>query len=555
MLDFDVVIVGSGAGGGMVAWLLASQGWSVALIEKGRNPYPTLGTDGFQGSLLGNDEVKHERFYAFQDPMIEPRTFRSSSTEEAARVHLQPLGVGVGGGTIFYDGDAPRLTDADMALHSTYGAVEGADVVDWPYGYRELEPYYDEAERLIGAQGRAGSDPIAETRGAYPMPPGYIRKASDILATGARSLGYSPHPMPMAVNSTFYRGRPACTDCGFCNVGCPVNAKGSTAVTVIHDALLTGNCTLLDECCVTEVLTEPSGERATGVRYVDPQGETQEITAKHIVIAANAIETPRILLESVSSAHADGLGNSSGLVGRYLMFHTICSAIASFDEEIRSYRGRPISQAMADFTVPDGNPDWVRGGYTELGGSIHPVSFGKELPWVVHGSLMLDGKMRKNISTVSMMGEDMPVADNRVELDPDTRDVYGRQAPRVTYGKHPHDQQMIDYFMPKMIDIAKASGASSVMEIDAAEQSGRPDTKHLMGTTRMGNDPATSVANEWGRLHDVANVWIADGSLWPTSTAYNPTLTQMAMALRTAAFMVDAENPLSALAASREASQ
>lgn len=548
MDEFDAIVVGSGAGGGVVAWLLAARGWKVALVEKGRNPYPLLGTEELQGSLLGNDEVKSRRFYARHDPVIEPRTFRTSAAEAATRSPIQRLGVCVGGGTVFYDADSPRVTQADMSLLSTYGSVEGADVADWPFSYSELAPYYQEVERLIGVQGQAGADRFAEPRGRYPMPPGYLRKSSEVLAAGARTLGYNPHPMPMAINSTFYRGRPACVDCGFCNDGCPVNAKSSTAVSVIHDALRTGNCTLFVETCVTGLVMEPSGERARGVRLIDAEGQTGELKAKHVIVAANAIETPRLLLESAMVAHPNGVGNSSGLLGRYLMFHTVFSVIGVFDEEMRSYRGRPISQAMADFTVPDGSADWVRGGYVELGGSIGPVEFGTELPWALHSSFMLSGKLRKNISTVSMMGEDMPVFTNRVELDESVRDVYGRPVARITYAKHPHDQAMIERYMPKMRAIAEASGTTTTLDMDMAEQYTRPDTKHLLGTARMGLDPKTSVATPWGRLHDVANVWLADGSLWPTSTAYNPTLTQQAVALRTAAYLINPSDPLSVLA-------
>jgi gluconate 2-dehydrogenase alpha chain len=540
--DFDVVIVGSGAGGGVAAYVLASRGKRVALMEKGRSTFPSLAAPTLRGNTFGNDEVHARRYYAFQDPLIEPRTFRKSTTETAAAREFQGLGVCVGGGTIQYDADSPRVQAADLRLRTVFGEVAGADVVDWPMEYADLVPFYDAAEAAIGVQGLAGADPFAEARGPYPMPPGYPPRCGSILAEGAAALGYHPHPMPMAVNSMAYRGRPACVNCGFCAFGCPANAKGSTAVTVIRDAMLTGNCTLLTECCATEVMSAPSGGHATGVRYIDGKGELKEVTADHVILAANAIETPRLLLSSVGSGYATGLGNSSGLVGRYLMFHIVFSAIGVFDTPMRSYRSRVVTHALADFTVSDGSPDYVRGGYTELGGSIHPVGEGVLFPWLLHKDLITSGRYWRNITTVSMMGEDVPVVDNRVDLDPSVRDVYGRPSARVTYARHPHDQAVVDRYMPRLEAIARASGASEVMARDFATADGAPDSKHLLGTTRMGTDPTRSVTNPYGRLHDVDNVWIADGGVFPTSTAFNPTLTQQALAWRTAAYLADPEN-------------
>jgi choline dehydrogenase-like flavoprotein len=536
--DFDVIVVGSGAGGGVVSSVLAAKGLTVALFEKGRNAHPTLGAPVLHGSLFGNDEIRRQRYFAFHDPFAEPRVFQGGASAAPITTEVQGLGVCVGGGTVQYDADSPRVVRADLRLRSTYGAVEGADVVDWPIAFEDLEPFYDEAERLVGVQGDTAGDPFAEPRGPYPMPPGFPSKAGLVLSEGARSLGYHPHAMPMAINSIAYRGRPACVNCGFCGVGCPVNAKGSSAVTAVRDALLTGHCTLFAECCVTGVDVEPSGERASGVRYVDPSGAQRTLTARHVVLAANAIETPRLLLASASAAHPDGLGNSSGLVGRYLMFHIVFGAMGTFPFEIRSYRGRTITHAMGDFIVPDGSKGWVRGGYVELGGSIHPIEEGVSYPWQLHKSLMTDGQYRRRIGGVTMMGEDVPVADNRVTLDPKVRDVYGRPVAHITYARHPHDQAVVDRYMPKLREIAKAAGATDTIDIDFAGLYGAPQTRHLLGTTRMGTDPKSSVTDPWGRLHDVGNVWIADGGVFPTSTAFNPTLTQQALALRTATAML-----------------
>jgi choline dehydrogenase-like flavoprotein len=544
---FDAIIVGSGAGGGVAAYVLAANGWKVALLEKGRNPFPTLGAKRLRGNLYGNDEIKGARYFTFHDPLIEPRVFKINDMAEYKVGEIQGLGVCVGGGTVQYDGDHPRLQRYDFRLKTYFGEVAGADVVDWPIEYKDVEPYFDEVERIIGVQGEAGANPFEEPRKPYPMPPGAQSKAENVLAKGARSLGLHPHPMPIAVNSIFYRGRPACANCGFCAWGCVINAKGSTAVTAIRDALQTGNLTLIPDACVFRVDTEPSGGAATGVSYLDGEGKIQSVAGRHVVLACNALETPRLLLESAGNAHPKGLGNGNDLVGRFLTFHVVFSVIGLFDFEIRSYRGRVIKQAMADWTTPEGSVGGIRGGYTELGGQIHPVEFGKDLPWDVHKEMMVDGRWRRRIASVSMMGEDLPQYDNRVELDPVVKDVYGRPVIRVTYKYHEHDRAMIATYMPKMEEVALAAGADDTMQIDMSEHYGVPDTKHLLGTARMGDDPTKSVCNKWGRLHEVENVWIADGSTWPTSAAFNPVNTQQALAYMTAAFMVSPEDPLSAI--------
>ncbi len=543
MAAFDAIVVGAGAGGGMAACVLAERGWKVALVEKGRSAWPRLETPA-SGSLLGNDEIRGERNYGFHDPFIEPRTFRAGEGAAPTTGSVQPLGVIVGGGTVFYDADCPRITDADTKSLTLGGPVAGADVVDWPIGYADIAPFYDEAERRIGVQGLAGADPFAEARGDYPMPPGYPPKVGTMLADAAASLGYHPHPMPAGINSIFYRGRPACVNCGFCRFGCPIDAKGSTAVTVVRDALATGNLTLMPECCVLSVDTEPSGAHATGVTYVDANGDTQTLTANHVVVAVNAIETARLLLASSSAPHPDGLGNGSGLVGRYLMFHTIFDVIGVYPFEVRSYRSRIITHAVADFTAKPQSPPggWVRGGYVELGGQIRPVAEGKLLPWAFAKDLMVEGTYIRNIGSVSMIGEDVPQYANRVDLDPSVRDVYGRPVARITYARHAHDQALVDFYTPKLTEIAQAAGASSTMVIDDGA-TGIPDTKHLMGTARMGTDATKSVTDPWGRLHEVDNVWVCDGATWPTSTAFNPTLTQIALAYRTAAYMTSPQDP------------
>lgn len=554
----DVIVIGSGAGGGIAAKVLAENGKKVVLLEKGRNPFRGLDDPaGIHPSELSNDEVKDIRYFIAQDPFSEPRTFRTSASDgdRTFTGQVQALANAVGGGSVVYDSDSPRIDPGDFQLATILLAKEGLQLPmleDWPITYNDLEPFYSEVERIIGVQGEAGADPFEGPRSSpYPMPPGYPKYSAILLENASRALGYHPFPTPQAINSIAYRGRPACTNCGFCSFGCPVHAKGSTAVTAVRDALLTGNLTLMPECFAFRLNTSPDGGSVRSVSFIDPRGNVQELEADAFVVACMPIETTRLLLLSANSQHPNGLGNSSDLLGRNLMFHIIVLAVGSFDPPTHTYRGRPITENFMDFVA---NPSFqYRGGIVELGASQYPISealdyLSNGLTGSLHKTMMRQSLYRRRIATATMIGEDMPQLTNRVDLDPAVKDIYGYPVARVTYQNHPRDLAMADYFIPKLMEIVTAAGAQSTLAVNLSRESGGvPNTQHILGTARMGADPLQSVTDPLGKFHDLNNLYCADGSVFVTSTSVNPTLTLQALAYRMAANIISPGNPLSVL--------
>ena len=540
----DVVIIGSGAGGGIAARILAEGGMKVLLLEKGENHF--VGLDRPEGILtnrFSNDELKLvHRDFIDQDPKMEPRTFRRSEGEKTFVGKVNSLATTVGGSTIDYVGVSPRIQQKDLRTKTIFGQLEGTSIEDWPISYDDLEPFFDEVEKIIGVQGEAGANPFDEPRSsAFPMPPGYPKYVSLLMAEGARSLGYHPYPAPTAINSLPYRGRPACSNCGFCyKLGCAINAKGSTAVTAIRDALLTGNCELRPNCFVSGLKTNPAGTVVESVEYIDPRGEKVSQSGGAFILACNAIESARLCLLSVDKAHPLGLGNRSDMVGRNVMFHHNYTPFGVFPNRTHFHRGHAGTHMADDFNrAPDpDDPDKVfGGGVLELGGQLHPIDEAKYVPLMgdLHKKFMRQSLFRDHLGTITLIGEDPPVLTNRVDLDPEVRDVYGFPVPRITYKPHPNDEKAARIFKPKLLNILREAGAVFVMWVDESIISGGvPNTKHVLGTLRMGTDPDRSVTDPFGRFHDLANLYCADGGLFVTSTGYNPTLAQQALAARQA---------------------
>ncbi|HTD49733.1 MAG TPA: GMC family oxidoreductase, partial [Acidimicrobiia bacterium] len=338
--DCDAVIIGTGPAGATAADVLTDAGWSVIMLEKGRNHLLALDEPFAPLGHVSNDEIKFfRRHFLGPDPFLEPRTYRRDEADGdrlfAGEVNNLPSTVG--GGGFHADGKLPRFRAVDFKARSELGPIDGSDIVDWPIEYDELEPYYTQAERLVGVAGLAGANPFAEWRsGGYPMPPGADMFGSVLTTQAAERLGYNPYPAPTGVNSVPYDGRPACNNCGFCGFfGCPIDAKGDP-VAPLRNALRTGRCEIRPESIVERVLLDAAGRTARGVRYRDIDGNTHEVTARVVVVACGAWETPRLLLRSE-------IANSSGLVGRFLMYHFQTYVIGSFPFRLHGHRGRSVT--------------------------------------------------------------------------------------------------------------------------------------------------------------------------------------------------------------------
>jgi gluconate 2-dehydrogenase alpha chain len=345
------------------------------------------------------------------------------------------------------------------------------------------------------------------------------------------------------VNSVEYDGRPACNNCGFCGFfGCPIDAKGDPVAPLRH-ALRTGRCEVRPESHVSTVVLDQTGRHARGVRYLDSDGAEHEVAADAVVLAAGAFETPRLLLRG-------GVANSSGLVGRHLMFHFQTLVVGSFPVRLHGHRGRSVTHLHDDhMLVTDesraaaraaGLP-YFRAGIVEHGGAAGPLMEAVHLPpGELHTRLMLESPLRDRMWVFTVQGEDLPQITNRVDIDPTVRDVWGFPAGRVTYSPHPHEMACSAYVAPQLEAILKEAGAGWTITttsppVDGNDTGGlgpAPVSRHVMGTCRMGDDPATSVVDGWSRFHDVENMVCADSSVFPTSTGYGPTLTLVALAIR-----------------------
>ncbi|HEY1958313.1 MAG TPA: GMC family oxidoreductase [Polyangiaceae bacterium] len=544
---FDVIVIGAGAGGCAVAEVLTRFGQKVLVLEAGPNYF--IGLDdpaNAPTSVYSNDEVKLDRrFMLRQDPIVEPRTFRASESDgdrtfTGAVCNIPKT---VGGAALHADVKTPRFAPTDFQLGTLIGGnVQNASFADWPVQYDALEPFYGHAERAIGVQGLDGADPFAGPRSTpYPMPPGVGMYGALKVANVAKQLGYTAFPFPTAVTSQPYDGRPACNDCGYCgDYGCPTNAKGSPAVTTLRKALLTGNCQLRPETRAIKLLV--TGTSVTGVVVIAPDGSQQTLTADRYVLAATAIEDARLLFLSDPA----GVGNSSGLVGRNLMFHYGTQAIGIFNERLHGDRGRSVTHAISDFRGVPNDPNHPLAGILELGAGYGPVN--EAITYVENTApygarlkaLMRQSPFRDRVASFLLQAEDAPQLTNRVDLDPAVVDLDGLPVARITYKNHPFETSARDFYSPKLLDLLQAAGAKYAFIAPADDV---PGASHLMGTLRMGTDPTLSVCDEFGQFHDVGNLYAADSSLWPTSSGFNPILTIVTMATRIAGNMVFPGSP------------
>jgi choline dehydrogenase-like flavoprotein len=551
------IVIGSGAGGSFAAMELAKAGWDIVIFEKGPNHFTNLGGQGPFGTVFANDSLAMlQRYFAEPDPEVFPRTWRPNPSAPAQTGSVDELPQVVGGGTVHWDAKVPRFWDIDFQQRSALGPYPGADVADWPFGYHDLAPYYDEVERLIGVQGDTTTFPglvhkHAPRNGQYPMPPGPQMRSSTAIAHGAAAVGLHPFPFPMAANSVSgYNGQYACNNCGFCSgFGCPVVARPS-ALVPLRQALRTGRVELKPETMVTKI--DLKGTRATGVSWVtmtDQGIRTGTEAADVIVMAASAIETVRLALLS-------DFPDRSGKLGRRLMLHAFIDGSAIFlDERMHAHRGRSVTQCAEDAADPDypgarafakqhGLP-YIRGGLMELGGSQDPIAeaqsyqtllrfvrasrpFGTEFKQLMRASILRD-----RLAGCSLIGHDLPYLNHTVTLDPQVKDIFGLPVARITWSAGQHEQVAQQFWIPRLKGVMTTAGAGVALAVPATVNSGGlPTGNHVMGGMMMGTDPAASVTDAHGRVHGLDNVYAADGSVFVTSGAHNPTNTIMAVALR-----------------------
>jgi choline dehydrogenase-like flavoprotein len=536
---YDCLVIGSGAGGGTAAQVLAESGRTVLVVELGS--YPSTAS-------LATDHLRNPRSVVGLPAPTDPDSAgrpRVSIADGETRVVLPPDGgwgnnaFTVGGGTRVYGAQAWRFVPLDFTMASAYGVPEGSGLADWPIPYAELEPYYSLAEQRFGVSG-GGVDPWHAPRSIpLPMPPLPRTAPARLLAEAADRLGWGTLDVPLLINSVEYQGRAGCVRCGQCvGFACPVEAKAGTHNTALPAALATGLCTLVTETTASRLVTDDRG-RVTGVELVAMDGGRvwrRTVKCAEVVIAAGATETPRLLLNSAHPLEPQGIGNNHDQVGRYLQAHVYAGAIGLFDEEVSDLIGPGVSLATCDFR--HGNDGIIGGGM--LANEFVPTP-AATYDYLTSAGLIprtgAEGKQAMQREAHRMMRVVGPIqevtsADSRVRLDPAVTDRFGLPVVRLSGSIHPEDLRTQAFLSEKARQWLEAAGANRTV-VSSLGTKNRPSVgQHQAGTCRMGTDPTRSVTDPYGRLWTHDNVYIADASLHPTNGGVNPVLTVLANSLR-----------------------
>jgi choline dehydrogenase-like flavoprotein len=507
----DVAIVGAGPSGSIFADILARAGKKVVVLEFG----PDWDYKQFVSSEIWGKRLKHAP------------SFQLAGKNNPG--HGSNAGWGTGGAMIHFFANWPRLHPNDFKVKSQYGKG-----LDWPISYDDLLPYYDRIAEDVGISGDAAAEkrwyPVGKN---YPMPPLKTFRQGDIFNDAFKAHGIPLAPMPVAINSTAYKDRPACVNCGWCHVGCAIGAAASPLVNHLRDARKRG-AEVRPFSYVTRVLTNGSGDRVTGVEYYDAKREQHVQPAGVVVLAAYAAETPRIMLNSKTDKHPKGLSNRNELVGKYLMCHSSANVWALFDEDVQNYMGTAANQLMSYETY---DKRWPKKGFGSIflrtGAAMKPnVGLAGARP-DLFGPPLADfmKQAARGLTRIGLFGEVMPLAENRVELSSE-KDEFGLPIARII---HAYDQDAIDswaYGYDVALEVAKAAKPKEAWKGGAA-----PGSAHLIGGTIMGTDASNSVTNSYGQTHELSNLYLAGAGLFPTEGAVNPTNTIMAVTLRGAQHM------------------
>lgn len=512
----DFCIVGAGAGGGVLGAKLAEKGFSVVILDAGKHWTP--------GKDFVSDEQASRQLYWTDE--------RVTGGDDPVELGSNNSGKGVGGSTVHYSMVAMRAHPEDFKRRTLEGDIEGADLQDWALQFEDLEPFYDEVEEALQIAGPTFY-PWGKRKKRYPQREHELNACAEILVRGCTKLKIPVAPAPLATLSAPHADRPPCVYRGFCNYGCTTNAKSSILVTYIPRAIRAG--AEVRPGSMAAKIEHDSKGLVTGVLYFKKgSDELFRQKAKNVVVAGYAIESPRLLLNSASSLFPDGLANSSGLVGKHFMVHTGEQAFAKFPNRINQYKAPPPGGAITEhFNRTMKNANFICGYTIEVVGP-HPTDFAARLATSVG---MWGARLRKTMldynyySGLGIVGEVLPQQKNEVKLHASEKDQYGLPIPHVCFSFHENDKKIVEHARAKMKEILGAAGGEDVW---TAER-----TAHILGTCRMGTDAKNSVVNRDCRSHDISNLFVCDGSVFPTSTAVNPSLTIQAIAARTADRIAD----------------
>jgi gluconate 2-dehydrogenase alpha chain len=557
----DVVIVGIGAVGGILAAELGKAGMKVVGLERG----PRLQTKDFEGL----DELRYFQRQDLRPNMKrDPVTWRPNANARAATMPSLNNGNQAGGGTVHYGSLSWRMHEDDFRVRTKTIERYGKDAVpadssmtDWPVSYAELEPFYDQAEYELGVSGKAGNLKGAKIDGGnifegvrareYPLPALQMDQSAVLFEAGAKKLGLHPFSSPRAILSQPYQNRPGCSYCGFCQAfGCFLGAKSSILVTKLPEADATGNFKLITNAMAYRVNSDSSG-KVTGVSYYGPDRSDNTIEADIVIVAPFIYDNTRLMLLSKTEKFPNGLANSSGHLGKHVMAHIMAPVFAKFDDRhVNNYMG-PSAQKH---TVDDYNADnfdhsglgFIRGAQLSVGtpnleggpiaASTSPTPPGIPMWGAAYRDFIADSYTRH--AAMVAQTENLPYADQTIDLDPNLRDAWGLPAPRVTYDwRRRAERARVEFVQKKLAEIGQAMGANLVWSPPASPL-GAPGAHHE-GGTRMGSDPKDSVVNKYGQTWDHPNLFLIGSSTFPTMGAgFNPTLTIQALTYMTAQAIV-----------------
>lgn len=502
--ETDVVIVGAGAAGALLASRLANGGKRVAVLDAG--PAWEMGD-------LVSSQIWSRRLRWGGPPV-------ATGGEHPVGFGFN-AGWGYGGAALHHYGTWPRMHEADFKLGSLYGKG-----LDWPIGYADLREHYDRVQDEVGISGDAGAEVWRPHGAAYPMPPLALTRQASAIARGFDALGLRTAPAPMAITSVEYRGRPACIYDGWCDAGCPIGALANPLVVHKPDAEAAGASFHADSP-VVGLLVSRKG-RVDGVVY-RANGAARSIRADTVILAASVVGNAALLLQSASDHHPRGIGNGADLVGRYVMTHPSLAVFGMFDDiDTQPHMG--VSGAL--LIAQDGYRRGVDAGFQWL---VAPSIKPNDLAGIANAradlvGAPLDAFMRRavrHIGNMIGMAEALPLPENRVTLG-GAKTEWGTRAPVMSHRHDPDALAAWQRMRDQGIAVMNAAGADEVW-------TGQMFSAHLIGGTIMGHDPASSVADEYGRVHGIDNLYVAGASLFPTGGAVNPTFTLLALSDRTAA--------------------
>jgi choline dehydrogenase-like flavoprotein len=501
----DVVIVGAGCSGSVFASVLAKAGKKVVLIESGPD---------WQLTDLVSSEMWGRRIRPAGAPILLEGKNPMGYAGQA--------GWGVGGAALHYFANHPRYLVNDYKIKSEHNRA-----LDWPISYQDVAPFYDRVAWDVGMSGDAKAEEIWRPAGqAYPMPPMKSFPNGEVWLKGFKELGIRTAPAPVAMNSTEFKGRPACIYDGWCHVGCPTGALANPVVTYLGEARK-ANAEVRAMSTVTRILTNQAGTRATGVEYYDEKKQRQVQEANVVIVAAWSGQNPRLLLNSATEKHPKGLGNSSGLLGKYMTSHTVAGIAALFDEDLQNHLGTIGAQFMSyDRYDKTAYKDQFGSTYITVGFAQKTHDFAASRP-ELYGAPLADFMKRaaRGFTRITLFGEELPNIENRVELSSE-KDAYGMPLGRLV---HSYDDTAAALWRANGVEglrIAKAAGAKESWTGNVIP------TSHLHGGTIMGTGAGNSVVNSYGQCHELPNLYVAGPSTFPTEGASNPTYTILAVALR-----------------------